>query len=238
MRILLYGKEEYKNQFLLKNKISVVNDHPDVVITLGGDGTFLHAVHQYGLDPLYLPINCGKLGFLTSYEWEDFDYKHVNFNNICYITLPQIKYNNQEFFFLNEIRLSHLTNTTTYQLTINEETLTYYATGMELVAPLGTTGSSYANHGPIINPFKELYSIKAILGVNNKIYKTLVNPIICDYYDKVYLTINTPNSVTIDGILFGNVENISISISKAAQQLKVIDARFKKYYHLLQDKII
>jgi NAD kinase len=42
---------------------------PATVIPVGGDGTFIHALHYFGTAPLYLPLNCGSVGYLLN----DFD---------------------------------------------------------------------------------------------------------------------------------------------------------------------
>ena len=50
--------------------------NPEFVFVIGGDGTFLHAVHQY-LDQLdiisFIGIHTGTLGFFTDYQANELD---------------------------------------------------------------------------------------------------------------------------------------------------------------------
>lgn len=238
MEIQVFGKQEIIDEFLAKNpQLTVVND-ANVVISLGGDGTFLHAIHHFGLDKYYLPINYGSLGFFTSFNHDDFELDDVDITNVCEFYLPVVCINDQCQFFVNEVRLTNPINTSSYTLTINNTELKYRASGMEIVAPFGTTGCSRANMGPIISPDKELYSIKAILPVNNKIYHTLENPIICDYQDQITLSSTTQNELVVDGIEYGLVDGVNLVISKSNQSLKIINSHLSEYYQVIKDLII
>lgn len=44
----------------------LLDDLEDLVLVIGGDGFMLHTVAQYGLDPTYLGLNAGHLGFLLN----------------------------------------------------------------------------------------------------------------------------------------------------------------------------
>lgn len=239
MRILLYGDTQFCQGFSKKfSQLNYVDHDPDIVISLGGDGTFLKAVHEYGLDTCYLPINCGTLGFFSSYDIDNFDIKNIDFNHISEYIIPEVNVNNNSFFFINEVRIINHLTTSNFTLKINNTDLDYRASGIEIVAPFGTTGCSRANMGPIIAPSKQLYSIKAILGVNNSKYKTLDNPIILDYSDDMKLLSDSKNNVTIDGIDYGVDDNIELSIKICDKKLKIIESNLNNYYKLIKEKII
>lgn len=238
MKINIFGEKSLINQFLQQYQQFEVDQNAKIVVCLGGDGTFLKAIHHFGLDYSYLPINYGSLGFFTSYNQQNFDPNLVDYNNVSQFRLPQINIDNQSLFFVNEVRLTNSINTSSYTLNINNQQLKYRASGMEIVAPFGTTGCSRANMGPIISPDKKLYSIKAILPVNNKIYSTLENPIICDYHDQIHLVSMTSNELVIDGIDYGMVSNIDLNVSLSNNTLKIIDSKLNKYYQVLDDLII
>lgn len=58
---------------ILKDKISIINLNnsqvaPDIIIVIGGDGTMLHAIHNYmHLGVPFYGINTGELGFLMNH---------------------------------------------------------------------------------------------------------------------------------------------------------------------------
>jgi len=47
-------------------QFEIVEMDPDVVISFGGDGTFIKASKIYGPTPRYVAVNTGTLGFYTS----------------------------------------------------------------------------------------------------------------------------------------------------------------------------
>ena len=56
-------KESLQNFFIYDEK------NPDLVISIGGDGTILEAVHQYlNVDCCFVGIHTGTLGFYTDYQ--------------------------------------------------------------------------------------------------------------------------------------------------------------------------
>lgn len=53
-------------------------DHPDIVITIGGDGTLLSAFHRYQhlLDQVrFVGIHTGHLGFYT--DWRNYEVQEL-----------------------------------------------------------------------------------------------------------------------------------------------------------------
>ena len=61
-------KESLQNFFIYDEK------NPDLVISIGGDGTILEAVHQYlNVDCCFVGIHTGTLGFYTDYQVDEVD---------------------------------------------------------------------------------------------------------------------------------------------------------------------
>ncbi len=66
------AKEVQKHLF--NNGFSYVESDPDLVCVIGGDGTFLSAIHKYihQLDKvMFTGINTGTLGFFADYTHEE-----------------------------------------------------------------------------------------------------------------------------------------------------------------------
>ena len=55
---------------LIKNNFLMVNDKPELCISVGGDGSFLRMIkdNQFNTDVLYVGINAGTLGFLQEID--------------------------------------------------------------------------------------------------------------------------------------------------------------------------
>ena len=65
---------EHLKKLLAEKKISLDEEHPDVVISVGGDGTLLSAFHKYEklIDSVrFIGVHTGHLGFYT--DWRNYD---------------------------------------------------------------------------------------------------------------------------------------------------------------------
>ena len=60
---------------LKENDKKQVTKNPDLLISIGGDGTFLKAIkdNSYSPDTLYVSLKSGKLGFYSDYSVSEID---------------------------------------------------------------------------------------------------------------------------------------------------------------------
>lgn len=136
----------------------------DFVLTLGGDGTILNAVTLIGDREIpIMGINMGRLGFLASIENKYASeavrqltrgmYKLEN-RTMLYLETDQEIFN-QKRFALNDFTL-HKRDTSsmiTIHTYINGDFLTsYWADGLIVSTPTGSTGYSLSCGGPIVFP--------------------------------------------------------------------------------------
>ena len=73
-------QDEYSIELaeIMKRKINIPYDekNPDIVISIGGDGTILKSLHSYADradDITIFSINTGHLGFITNFTVEEID---------------------------------------------------------------------------------------------------------------------------------------------------------------------
>ncbi|MCB0516097.1 MAG: NAD kinase [Chitinophagales bacterium] len=136
----------------------------DYLLTFGGDGTILDAVLLVKDSQIpILGINTGRLGFLTSYNKNEIDLvinalKHDNFI-IDSRTLLRLESSSGIFgknnYALNDFTIRRNDNSTliTVHTYLNDEFLTsYWADGIIVATPTGSTGYSLSCGGPIIIP--------------------------------------------------------------------------------------
>ena len=136
----------------------------DAVITLGGDGTILHAVALIGeAQTPILGINLGRLGFLASVEQDKMkqavqalieeDYR-VDERSMLQLE-SNISIFQQSPFALNDFTL-HKRDTSsmiTIHAYLNGDFLTsFWADGLIISTPTGSTGYSLSCGGPIVFP--------------------------------------------------------------------------------------
>ena len=138
----------------------------DMLLSVGGDGTFLRAatlVRNSGI-PI-LGINAGRLGFLATVQQENIEIflqmvlekkytisKRTLLSLKCSNKIDEIKDLN---FAMNEITVSRKDTTSmiTIETYLNGEYLnTYWADGLIIATPTGSTGYSMSCGGPILTP--------------------------------------------------------------------------------------
>ncbi|WP_394758614.1 NAD kinase [Flavobacterium sp.] len=138
----------------------------DMLISVGGDGTFLRAatlVQNSGI-PI-LGINAGRLGFLATVQQENIEIflqlvlekkytisKRTLLSLKCSHKIDEIKELN---FAMNEVTVSRKDTTSmiTIETYLNGEYLnSYWADGLIISTPTGSTGYSMSCGGPILTP--------------------------------------------------------------------------------------
>jgi len=138
----------------------------DMMVSFGGDGTMLRAVtHVKDLGIPIVGVNTGRLGFLSTFKKEDVRKVVTEFVSGAYTieerSLVEICLDSDidEFselnFALNEITVSRKDTTSMIMVEtfLNEEYLTsYWADGLIIATPTGSTGYSLSCGGPVIAP--------------------------------------------------------------------------------------
>ena len=101
---------EFIKKSLTKEGLVYDEINPEIVVSVGGDGTFLRAIQKYFLlDPLFANINFGNLGYLCEYTNEELnefvhDLLHAKHQEKK-ITLLEAKYEDKTRYALNEFRV-------------------------------------------------------------------------------------------------------------------------------------
>lgn len=138
----------------------------DFLISIGGDGTILRAATLVrNLNIPIIGINTGRLGFLATIQEENIEslFKHVFNGNFLLSKRTLVSLNtssdNKDLevlnFALNEISVSRKDTTSmiTIETTIDEEYLnSYWADGLIISTPTGSTGYSLSCGGPLLMP--------------------------------------------------------------------------------------
>ena len=157
-----------------------LKDNFDYLISIGGDGTILRAatfVRNYNL-PI-IGINAGRLGFLATIQEENIEKLLTrvvaNDFSISKRTLVSLHVHPENIdledinFALNEITVSRKDTTSmiTIETYINNEYLnSYWADGLIISTPTGSTGYSLSCGGPVIMPTSNCFVITPIAPHN------------------------------------------------------------------------
>ncbi|HEY4616960.1 MAG TPA: NAD kinase [Flavobacterium sp.] len=163
---ILYEKKIVQKEYNTFSSHTELDQSFDMLISIGGDGTILRAatlVRDSGV-PI-LGINAGRLGFLATVQKENIhDFlqividkkytlsKRTLLSLSCYPPNEALKDIN---FAMNEVSVSRKDTTSmiTIDTYLNGEILnSYWADGLIISTPTGSTGYSLSCGGPILTP--------------------------------------------------------------------------------------
>jgi NAD+ kinase len=163
---LLYEKQIVKKEYTTFQSHKELDASFDIMISIGGDGTILRAatlVRDSGI-PI-LGINAGRLGFLAMVQKDEIAEflqliieKNYTISERSLISLsgtPTIPEISDINFAMNEISVSRKDTTSmiTIETYLNDEFLnSYWADGLIISTPTGSTGYSLSCGGPILTP--------------------------------------------------------------------------------------
>lgn len=163
---LLYEKKIVAKEYKTFSSHAELDSTFDMLLSIGGDGTILRAatlVRDSGI-PI-LGVNAGRLGFLASVQKENIENflqfvieKKYTISPRSLLSLQCIP-ENEELkdlnFAMNEISVSRKDTTSmiTIDTSLNDEHLnSYWADGLIIATPTGSTGYSLSCGGPILTP--------------------------------------------------------------------------------------
>ncbi len=223
--------------FVLEDLEEISKDF-DLFITYGGDGTILRAttiIRDSGV-PIF-GINAGRLGFLANIPKENAltaikkflegNY-YLQSRSLINIHSPSDSlFGNNLNFALNELTVSRKNTTSmiSVDVYINDEFLsTYWADGLIVSTPTGSTGYSMSCGGPILTPDTHDFIINAIAPHN-----LTVRPLVLPNHNKIKL------------IPHGREEELLISLDSRVKsipfgtEIEICKAPFKIHFVQFED---
>ena len=240
---LISKLDNYNGHFNF-NKVEKLSNEYDFVISIGGDGTILRSANEIG--ELSIPIiglNKGRLGFLANTPIEMIDSiieKITNSNyRISERTIIQVEFEGKTKNALNEISISRKNTTSliTIDTKLNDQYLnTYWADGLIISTPTGSTGYSLSCGGPIIMPDSKNLVLTPIAPHNLN-----ARPLVISDNKQIEISINRRENeyfVSADSQIFSVNIDSKINISKAPYFLKMVEFEEDSYINTLREKLM
>lgn len=219
----------------------------DYFFTFGGDGTILSAVTF--IRDLQVPIvgvNTGRLGYLASIHKNDLiPNLEAIFNqnyNISERSLLEVRRSDDGVlecpFALNELSVMRKETISMISVDayINGELLnSFWADGLIVATPTGSTGYSLSCNGPIISPENSNFVITPIAPHNLN-----VRPIVIP--DKEHLRLKVKSrvsdySLSLDSRLISLKTTTEIIVKRADFVVKIVELKHNSYLETLRQKL-
>ena len=252
---VLVDQEYY--QFLTENQKLDVNAEKvfadddfdaDIVISMGGDGTFLKAASRVRQKMIpILGINMGRLGFLADispsdiekcldaiYE-EDYSIENRALIQVTTDGEPLEGYN----CALNDVAIlkRDTASMISIRASINGDYLTtYQADGLVISSPTGSTAYSLSNGGPIIVPGTKVFSMTAVAP-----HSMNIRPIVLADSSEITLTVESRSHnflIAIDGRSEKCKEGTKLTLRRAPYDVKVVKRSDQRYFNTLREKMM
>lgn len=217
------------------------------MLSLGGDGTFLESVAFVEDSNIpVLGINFGRLGFLANISTEDVDDAiHMLLNGEFTVekrSLIQVVTSNNPFsnypYGLNDFTLQKKgTAMITVNAYIDDEFLcTYWADGLIVATPTGSTAYSLSVGGPILSPKLSSMVISAI-APHNLTVRPFVIPDSCNL--RLEATSRSGDVlVSLDSHTFTLDLPLVVELKKAPFHLGVVNLHGSNFYKTLRNKLL
>lgn len=240
MRIRVYSNRKPTSRKVTQELLSKLRKagfildkkNPDVVITIGGDGTLLSAFHAYEnqLDTVrFIGVHTGHLGFYT--DWRDYEIdelvlslKEEKQNSVSYPLLDVcLTYTNnmanQHFLALNEATIKNVERTMVANVYIKDELFECYrGDGLSVSTPTGSTAYSKSLGGAVVHPRVNTLQLNEIASLNNRVYRSLGSPMIIapDEWIKLDMKKRETYSLHVDNLSLtnSNIKQVTFRLSE------------------------
>ena len=230
------------------NSYETLKNKADFLFSIGGDGTLLKAV-TYVRDsgiPI-LGINTGRLGFISSVSADQIDeaitdilkenYK-INERNLLELSTSKKLFKNKNFA-LNEVAVSKKDTSSMIRIDayVDDEFLnTYWADGLVVSTPTGSTGYSLSCGGPIIMP-----GTNNIIITPNAPHNLNVRPIVISGNSVVKLKVEDREQlalVSLDSRSRAFDSETELTIKKASFKTKLVQPQNNSFISTIRHKLM
>jgi len=222
----------------------------DLFVSFGGDGTILRAITY--IQDLGIPIvgvNTGRLGFLSTFKKEEVRRVVTEFKAGAYelversLVAVYSDYEIPEFgslnFALNEVSVSRKDTTSmiTIATYLNDEYLTsYWADGLIIATPTGSTGYSLSCGGPVITPTAQSLVITPIAPHNLN-----ARPLVISDNTEIRLIVSGREEhhlLSLDSRLATIENGRELTIKKAGFKIKMVEYTSESFLKTLRNKLL
>lgn len=229
------------------NHKDLINYAPDFLITIGGDGTILDATTLVRNSKIpIVGINTGRLGFLSNVSRDKIKEAiealiagKYKLSERSLLALKSDALDLEMPFALNEVTVSRKDTTAmvTVEVTINGEFFnSYWADGLIVATPTGSTGYSLSCNGPIIMPGADTFVLTPV-APHNLTARPFVIPNTCE----VKLKVNSREAqslVSLDSRIYSVPNGTEISLSLADFTIALVETKNETFAKTLRNKLM
>ncbi|WP_138495264.1 NAD kinase [Paenibacillus pinistramenti] len=218
---------------------------PEIVVSIGGDGTMLHAFHTF-IDRIpsiaFVGVHTGHLGFYADWKADELPElvslmsgkstpgsikpRIVNYP-LIEVEITK-KSGTLSYICLNEFTLKGTDGTLVAQVDINDQMFEMFrGDGICLSTPSGSTAYNKSLGGALIHPTIEAMQLSEIASINNRVFRTMGSALLlpkhhhCDIYSRKEQNL----TITLDHISLHLNDLLSVRCQVARQKISFVRYR-------------
>jgi NAD+ kinase len=256
--VVFFEKDFYESVLKISNidiesfrcdTFKILDNSFDLLISIGGDGTILRAItYVKDLNIPIVGINTGRLGFLATIPMntvekaldEIFEGNYrTSKRSLLAITVGEGEAVFDLNFALNEITVSRKNTTSmiSVETWLDDEYLTsYWADGLIVSTPTGSTGYSLSCGGPVIMPESDSFVLTPIAPHNLN-----ARPLVISSNKIIKLKVSgreDEHLVSLDSRIKTLPNNTTITIQKAPFNMHMIELKDERFIETLRKKLL
>lgn len=262
MRVAIVHNSEAKSKqvthqlltLFKEKKIEVDELHPELVISVGGDGTLLSAFHRFSHrlnEVSFLGVHTGHLGFYT--DWRDYELNELvesllveQDQSISYPLLDvKIIYSsekpNKHFLALNESTIKRSSRTMVADVFIKDELFERFrGDGLSISTPTGSTAYNKSIGGAVLHPSINAFQLAEIASLNNRVFRTLGSPIVIANTEHVEVCLQESNDylITVDQLDIHQEDISAIHYRIADERIHFASYKHMPFWRRVKDAFI
>lgn len=228
------------------------DSHPDIVVFIGGDGTFLRAVQYYKdrLDQItFIGVHTGTLGFFCDYHETELgklvaDLPEAGELAHRYRLLQLTRHfdsGEESFLAVNEVRLENPFHTLVSDVFIDGTLLeTFRGNGLIVASTLGSSGYNKSLGGALINTKLETMQLTEVATLQNNAFRSLGSSLVLAADQQITLKGDFKNAVIgYDHLVIPSMEAvISLDITLSDQTFAIVHQNNRQYPEILRKSFI
>jgi NAD+ kinase len=247
---ILHAEEILKKEYKTFNDYKCLDSSFDLLVSIGGDGTILRAatyVRDSGI-PI-LGINAGRLGFLAKVQKENIESflqivleKKYTISERTLLSLecsPENEQINELNFAMNEVTVSRKDTTSmiTIDTSLNGEHLnSYWADGLIISTPTGSTGYSLSCGGPVLTP-----EVKGLVITPIAPHNLNARPLVIPDDTEIKLKVSGREEqylVSLDSRIATLNNNAELTIRKTPFKINMVEIPEETFLKTLRNKLL
>lgn len=238
-----------QNQYSYFSDDEILDPSLDFLFSIGGDGTLLRSITvvRNSKIPIF-GINTGRLGFLTSLHRDALEegldaffkekYTFIERSLLQVNTKNPVSALEEIGFALNEVTINR--KNTTSMLSINAELdgkhlTTYWADGLIVSTPTGSTGYSLSSGGPIVSPNSSCWILNPIAPHNIN-----MRPLIIPDSTEIRISVtgrDKTHLLSLDSRILTLENGNDIYLKKASFSIQTVQLEGAFFFETLREKL-